>query len=80
LCNVLEEAGSPPSSPAQECLRFETLLAELSAAFVNLPVNQVDAQIESALRVVMLLGIDRGALAEQNKVAIASDAPADDLG
>jgi signal transduction histidine kinase len=49
----------------QERLRFETLLAELSATFVNLPVNQVDSQIESSLqRLVVFLGIDRGALAE----------------
>src|SRR4029077_1444272 len=41
------------------------LLAELSATFVNLPANQVDSQIESALqRLVGLLGLDRGGLAE----------------
>jgi signal transduction histidine kinase len=49
----------------QERLRFEALLAELSATFVNLPASQVDAQIESALqRLVVFLGIDRGGLAE----------------
>jgi signal transduction histidine kinase len=46
-------------------LRFETLLVELSAAFVNLPASQVDCQIESALRqLVALLGVERGGLAE----------------
>jgi signal transduction histidine kinase len=46
-------------------LRFETLLAELSATFVNLPANQVDSQIESALqRLVTYLDLDRGGLAE----------------
>jgi signal transduction histidine kinase len=48
-------------------LRFETLLAELSATFVNLPANRVDSQIESALqRLVIFLGIDRGGLAESS--------------
>ena len=65
LCNVLEEAGCPLALSVQERLRFETLLAELSAAFVNLPADQIDSQIESALRrLVMFLGIDRGSLAE----------------
>jgi signal transduction histidine kinase len=49
----------------QERLHFETLLAELSATFVNLPAHQVDSQIESALqRLVLFLGIDRGGLSE----------------
>jgi two-component system, NarL family, sensor kinase len=65
LCNALEEAGCPLAPPVQERLRFETLLAELSATFVNLPAGKVDSQIESALRgLVAFLGIDRGALAE----------------
>jgi signal transduction histidine kinase len=51
--------------PLQERLRFETLLAELSATFVNLPATQVDSQIESALqRLVEFLELDRGGLAE----------------
>jgi C4-dicarboxylate-specific signal transduction histidine kinase len=33
----------------QERLRFEALLAELSALFVNLPADEVDGQIESAI-------------------------------
>jgi PAS domain S-box-containing protein len=49
----------------QERLRFETLLAGLSATFVNLAAGQVDAQIELALRsLVEHLGVDRGGLAE----------------
>src|SRR5262249_42583055 len=65
LCNVLEEAGCPLAPLVQEHLRFETLLAELSATFVNLPTTQVDSQIEVALqRLVEFLGIDRGDLAE----------------
>jgi signal transduction histidine kinase len=58
------DAGCPPA-PSEERLRFETLLAELSATFVNLYAGQVDSQIESSLqRLVLFLGTDRGALAE----------------
>jgi PAS domain S-box-containing protein len=49
----------------QERLRFETLLAQLSATFVNLPASQIDSQIELALRrLVEFLELDRGGLAE----------------
>jgi signal transduction histidine kinase len=65
LCSLLEEAGCPLAPLVQERLRFETLLAELSATFVNLPASQVDSQIESALRrLVEFLEVDRGGLAE----------------
>jgi signal transduction histidine kinase len=65
LCNVLAEAGCPLAPPVQERLRFEALLAELSATFVNVPANQVDSQIESALRqIVEFLGIDRSGFGE----------------
>jgi signal transduction histidine kinase len=65
LCNVLEEAGCPLAPLVQERLRFETLLAELSATFVNLPAGQVDSQIEAALqRLVEFHEVDRGGLAE----------------
>jgi formate hydrogenlyase transcriptional activator len=44
-------------------LRFETLLAELSARFVNLPPERVDQEIEDALRcLVEALQADRSAL------------------
>jgi hypothetical protein len=36
--------------PLERSLRFETLLADLSAHFVNLPAEQVDAAIENAQR------------------------------
>jgi signal transduction histidine kinase len=46
-------------------LRFETLLANLSATFINLPTSQVDSQIEAALKhLVEFLDVDRGGLAE----------------
>jgi two-component system, NarL family, sensor kinase len=65
LCDALKEAGCPLATPVQERLRFETLLAELSATFVNLSAGEVDSQITSALqRLVVFLGLDRGGLAE----------------
>src|SRR5881227_3253295 len=65
LCNALEEAGCPLAPAVQERLRFETLLADLSATFVNLPPDQVDAQINGSLRrLVEFLDVDRGGLAE----------------
>jgi len=44
-------------------LRFETLLAEISADFINLPASQVDSKIEDAQRhMCELLDLDRSAL------------------
>ena len=65
LCDALARAGCPLVPSVQERLRFEPLLAELSAGFVNLPADQVDSQIGSALRrLVEFLDVDRGGLAE----------------
>ncbi len=46
LCRLLAETDCPLAFPVHEHLRFETLLAELSGTFVNLPPSQVDTQIE----------------------------------
>src|SRR5262245_14118377 len=65
LCSALGEAGCPLAPAVQQRLRFEALLAELSATFVHLPAGQIDSQIEHALqRLVEFLGVDRGGLAE----------------
>src|SRR5262245_22593148 len=65
LCNLLEVACCPLTAPVRERLRFENLLAELSATFVHLPASQVDSQIDHALhRLVDFLGVERGGLAE----------------
>ena len=46
-----------------EWQRFESLLVELSAGFVNLPAHQVDAEITRWLqRIVQFLDIDRSTL------------------
>ena len=47
----------------EERLKFETLLAELSARFVNLPADRIDGEIEDAQhRICELLDIDRSTL------------------
>lgn len=49
----------------EERLKFETLLAELSAHFVNLPSDQIDSYIADAQRrICELLGLDRSVLWE----------------
>ena len=47
----------------EERLRFETLLAETSARFINVPADQVDGEIEGAQsRICELLDLDRSTL------------------
>ncbi len=49
----------------EERLRFERLLSDLSAMFVNIPVKQVDKQIEQGLKMAgEFLGVDRVTLSE----------------
>ncbi len=56
------ESSSPPTE-LEERLRFETLIADLSSEFVNLPSNDVDRKIEDAQRrVCECLGLDLSAL------------------
>jgi PAS domain S-box-containing protein len=51
-----------------ERLRFETLLADLAAALVEVPVHQIDARIEYGLdRIVQELDLDRVGLSEFNR-------------
>ncbi len=51
------------SQPGDEQLRFETLLTDLSARFINLPAAQVDQAIEDALRrLVEFFGLGRSTL------------------
>ncbi len=65
LCRVLAEVGCSPALFVHERLELETLMAELSGVFLNLPRSQVESQIELALqRLVISLGFDRGSLAE----------------
>ncbi|MGD9346478.1 MAG: ATP-binding protein, partial [Candidatus Aminicenantes bacterium] len=49
----------------QERFRFERLLSETSATFANLPVTNVEEEVERGLkRIVEFLGADRGSLFE----------------
>lgn len=60
LCDELDDAGCPLATDVFQRLQFETLLSELSSAFVNVAASNVDAQIEQSLqRIVEVLGIDR---------------------
>src|SRR5262249_34154496 len=73
--SVADEAGCPLASSFEERSRFETFLADLSAAFIGVPAGQVDSQIVAGLRqIVEFLGIDRSGfgelVAEQNKIVI----------
>ncbi len=61
LANALERKRS--ADLMQERLAFETLLSDLSAAFINLPVDELDQEIERWLaRIGISLGTDRGAI------------------
>ncbi len=63
LCDSLDDAGCPLAAPVKDRLRFEALLVDLSATFVHVPADQVDARIEAALRqLVEFLDVDRGGL------------------
>jgi transcriptional regulator with GAF, ATPase, and Fis domain len=49
----------------EERLRFETLLAEISLRFVNLPSDQIDAEIKGAQRrICEFLDLDRSSLGQ----------------
>ena len=52
-----------PAEHADRRLAFETLIADLSSRFINLPPGEVDGEVEDALRhVCELLGIDLAVL------------------
>ena len=61
FANALERRES--SARLEEMLRFETLLSEISARFVNLPADRIDSEIEDAQRrICELLDLDRSTL------------------
>src|SRR4051794_32466952 len=65
-----------PPEQLEERLRFERLLTDLSATFVNVAADLVDAQIEHALeRLVDFFGVERGGfgqISEDNKGIMAT--------
>ena len=59
----MQESTETLHNGLEERLRFETLLAEISARFVNLPADQIDSEIEGAQRrICELLDLDRSSL------------------
>ena len=58
---IPDENAAPPELAAR--LEFETLLADLSARFVNIPAEHVDGEIiEAQRKLCACLGLDRSAL------------------
>jgi signal transduction histidine kinase len=63
--DVGRAVGSRPRARLRDRLRFERLLARLSATFIHLPADQVDAHITRGLRqIVRYLDLDRCSIAE----------------
>ena len=59
----MEQTEADLKHKLEERLRFETLLFEISAGFVNLPTDQIDSEIEDAQRrICECLGLDLSAL------------------
>ncbi len=59
----MQESIETLRTELEERLRFETLLAEISARFVNLPADRIDSHIEDAQRrICKLLDLDRSSL------------------
>lgn len=57
--------GCPLADVLEERFRFERLLFDVSASFVNLPLQEIDGQIQRSLqRLGRYLGIDRSSLAQ----------------
>ena len=57
------EQSRPSAEDLGSILEFETLIADLSSRFINLPHDELDREIADALRRVSeLLGLDSGVL------------------
>jgi two-component system, LuxR family, sensor kinase FixL len=65
-----------PHVELEERLQFETLIADLSSRFVNLPAGKVDGEIEGALRrICEFVGIDLAVLWQRSDGASGSFTP-----
>src|SRR5512137_2678887 len=59
----MDPENTNPRAELEERLRFETLIADLSSKFVNLPAGEVDREIMDAeRRICELLGLDISAI------------------
>ena len=66
FANALERKRS--ADALSERLAHETLLSDLSAAFINLPVERIDEEIEQGIRrIATVLEIDRGEVMQLSK-------------
>jgi signal transduction histidine kinase len=63
---AMTRSANPPTdafSSVEELLRFERLVSDLSAGFINLPASEIDAGITGGLeRIVKAVGVDRSTL------------------
>ena len=60
---ISQEPALAVAAELGEQLKYETLLADVSASFVNLPADQIDGNIENAQqRICECLGIDHSSL------------------
>ncbi len=59
----IKRSQKGPSDRLEERLQFETLLAEISTRYINLPIDQVDSMIEDdQRRICEFLGLDLSTL------------------
>ncbi len=60
---ISQERLPPVAAELGERLQYETLLADISASFINLPADQIDGNIENAQRrICECLGVDHASL------------------
>ncbi len=56
----MDQAKIYPHVELEDRIRFETLISDISARFVKLPSNQVDTEIERALKQILeFFDVDR---------------------
>ena len=66
----------PSADRLETLLAFETLLADLSSRFINVPPGEVDREVEDALRRVSeFLAVDLAVLWQWSRVAPAAATP-----
>ncbi len=62
---IKRSSSNSPGSSIEERLQFETLLADISTRFVNLPADKIDMEIETVLQhITEALNIDRCSVAQ----------------
>ena len=61
----MQESTETMHTEVEERLKFETLLAEMSSLFINLPAKQIDNKIEDAQRrICEFLNLARSSLGQ----------------